>query len=323
MDQEGSIVVAKYDYTAEGEGELSIRKNEKLTVLDDSQPWWKVQNDRSVSGYVPSNYLNRKDSTRGKKNIIDNLKSKVLKNKRTSFDSFESSQSDNQSPKLLGKQGGKILMIATALYKYAPQRDDEIELCRGDQVMVLEMEHDGWCRGECNGKTGWFPFNYISKADQVDSSSASEYATPEDIIEKPIICKVRALYPYTSQMREELSFEKDIILEIVDKPKDDPDWWQARKSTGEIGLVPRNYVEEIVSSVTPGPTKPKHTVSSISSVPASPKNTGPPSIFSDREWYHGTISRQECERMLDNHASDGEYLIRNSESKVTLLILFS
>jgi len=67
--EEQAIAVAKYDYTAEGQGELSIRKNEKLTVIDDTQLWWKVQNEKSVSGYVPSNYLARKDSVKGKKNI--------------------------------------------------------------------------------------------------------------------------------------------------------------------------------------------------------------------------------------------------------------
>merc|ERR1739842_166867 len=86
MDQEYSVAVAKYDYKAESEGELTIRKNEKLQIIDDSQPWWKVQNEKSISGYVPSNYLTRKDSVKGKKTIIDNLKNKVLKNKRTSLE---------------------------------------------------------------------------------------------------------------------------------------------------------------------------------------------------------------------------------------------
>ena len=31
-----AIAVAKYDYKAESEGELTIRKNEKLQIIDDS-----------------------------------------------------------------------------------------------------------------------------------------------------------------------------------------------------------------------------------------------------------------------------------------------
>ena len=316
--EEQPIAVAKYDYNAEGQGELSIRKNEKLTVLDDSQLWWKVQNEKSVSGYVPSNYLTRKDSVKGKKTIISNIKEKLKKNDTKRTD--EAGQSDTQSPKLKG--GGKVLMIGTARFKYIPQRDDEIELNKGDPVNILEMEHDGWCRGESNGKVGWFPFNYLQKSEPNEQAPPSEYADPNDVMDKPIICKVRTLYAFTSQSSEELSFDKDSILEIIDKPKDDPDWWQARKSNGNIGLVPRNYVDEIVSPVlTPGPVKPMQATSfpALSSSPAKapPRDLDPNGKFNDRPWYHGSLKRQECENVLRNHAEDGQYLVRNSESKVS------
>jgi len=324
--EEHSVAVAKYDYNAEGEGELTIRKNEKLTIIDDSQPWWKVQNERSVSGYVPSNYLTRKDSVKGKKTIIGNIKDK-LKNKdakRTPSDSYDPSQADTQSPKLRG--GGKVLMVGTAKFKYIPQRDDEIELNKGDTVMILEMEHDGWCRGEANGKIGWLPFNYLQKSEQGEQAPPSEYADPNELMEKSIICKVRTLYPFTSQAPEELSFEKDTILEIIDKPKDDPDWWQARKSNGEIGLVPRNYVDEIVSQVlTPGPKKPIQGSNfpalggggSTAPAKAPPRDLDQNGKFNDRAWYHGSLTRQQCESILRDHGNDGEYLVRNSESKVS------
>lgn len=37
----------------------------------------------------------------------------------------------------------------------------------------------------------------------------------------------------------ELSFEKDEVLDILDKRGN---WWQARKSDGTTGIVPSNYV---------------------------------------------------------------------------------
>lgn len=36
------FVVVKYDYTAQEEQELSIRKNERLRLVDDTKNWWKV-----------------------------------------------------------------------------------------------------------------------------------------------------------------------------------------------------------------------------------------------------------------------------------------
>lgn len=35
-------VVVKYDYTAQEDQELTIHKNERLKLLDDSRNWWKV-----------------------------------------------------------------------------------------------------------------------------------------------------------------------------------------------------------------------------------------------------------------------------------------
>lgn len=36
------FVVVKYDYNAQEEGELTIRKNERLKLIDDTKNWWKV-----------------------------------------------------------------------------------------------------------------------------------------------------------------------------------------------------------------------------------------------------------------------------------------
>ncbi len=37
-------VVAKFDYQAYEEQELSIKKNERLKLVDDSKNWWRVSN---------------------------------------------------------------------------------------------------------------------------------------------------------------------------------------------------------------------------------------------------------------------------------------
>lgn len=37
------ILVAKFNYQAQEGHELSIVKNERLVLLDDSCPWWKVK----------------------------------------------------------------------------------------------------------------------------------------------------------------------------------------------------------------------------------------------------------------------------------------
>ena len=39
--------------------ELDMRRNERLVLIDDSKHWWRVQNSRMQTGYVPSNYVRK------------------------------------------------------------------------------------------------------------------------------------------------------------------------------------------------------------------------------------------------------------------------
>ena len=74
--EDAQFVFAKYDYTAQGESpsllshhdhdhcvpgnqELDMRRNERLVLIDDSKHWWRVQNSRNQTGYVPSNYVRK------------------------------------------------------------------------------------------------------------------------------------------------------------------------------------------------------------------------------------------------------------------------
>jgi NCK adaptor protein 2 len=43
-----------------------------------------------------------------------------------------------------------------------------------------------------------------------------------------------ALYSFTSQNDQELSFEKGDRLEILDRPRSDPEWYRARSAAGQV-----------------------------------------------------------------------------------------
>lgn len=64
---------------------------------------------------------------------------------------------DNPCP---GNSKTKILV---ALYNYKPQKEDEVELKKGDYYSVAEACQDGWLKGRClkTGKAGVFPGNYV------------------------------------------------------------------------------------------------------------------------------------------------------------------
>lgn len=51
-----------------------------------------------------------------------------------------------------------------ALYAYKPQKNDELELRKGEMYRVLEKCQDGWFKGASlkTGVSGVFPGNYVT-----------------------------------------------------------------------------------------------------------------------------------------------------------------
>lgn len=72
---------------------------------------------------------------------------------------------------------------------------------------------------------------------------AAKTSVPPKTTWKPGRVKVvRALYKYTAQREDELSFEEGELLYVYDKDIE-PNWWKAKCGNRE-GLVPANYVEK-------------------------------------------------------------------------------
>ena len=332
--------MAKHDYKAEGTEELDIRKSEKLVLLDDSKQWWKVQNFSNESGFVPSNYVRR-----AKPSILTSLRNTLGRKKgadvRTSSIQAPSSPSltkrgsgnDNHSEN--GSNGsdsldGPALGLTRVRFAYDAKQTDEVTLNKADIVSILSKSEDGWWRVRKGSDTGWYPSNYLEQDD--DNDSAGLYTQPPESYrnkrhgenDAPAPDTVTAVYPYIGRNSEELSFEKHETLEIVDKPSGDPEWWKARNKRGDVGVIPRNYVEttknyspsesQSDSSLSGGATSSSGRTHSGSVVSRSDL-TSPP--FANKDWYFGCITRATCEDLLSKYANDGDFIIRDSETNVS------
>lgn len=70
----------------------------------------------------------------------------------------------------------------------------------------------------------------------------------------------RALYDYKPQAEGELAISDGDLLYILEDESDDG-WWKAKKKSSSndtdepVGLIPNNYVEEVISH--PAPTHPQ------------------------------------------------------------------
>jgi len=121
-----------------------------------------------------------------------------------------------------------FLGVYKAIYDYVPQGASELAISEGDILYVLEKstEDDWWkAKKKASGEdddepTGLVPSNYVEEAQPTNQA--------------------RALYDYTRQTDEELSFTEDATLEVFDTS--DPDWILVGLDN-EYGFAPANYIE--------------------------------------------------------------------------------
>uniref|UniRef100_A0A8C1JR19 Rho guanine nucleotide exchange factor (GEF) 7b n=1 Tax=Cyprinus carpio TaxID=7962 RepID=A0A8C1JR19_CYPCA len=61
--------------------------------------------------------------------------------------------SENSAPRVLVK----------ARFNFQQTNEDELSFNKGDIIQVTRQEEGGWWEGSLNGKTGWFPSNYVKE----------------------------------------------------------------------------------------------------------------------------------------------------------------
>jgi len=132
-----------------------------------------------------------------------------------------------------------FLSICTALYDYQPQSNGELELSEGDILYILEKSsEDAWWKAKKRAGAededepeGLIPNNYVEDAQPIHIA--------------------KALYDYTRQTEEEVSFTEDAIIHVYDTQ--DPDWTLVAVD-GDCGFAPANYIEISAASAATQPT---------------------------------------------------------------------
>ncbi|XP_045456097.1 intersectin-1 [Melitaea cinxia] len=143
--------------------------------------------------------------------------------------------------------------VAQALANYTATSSEQLSLIKGQLLIVRKKADSGWWEGELQAKgrnrqSGWFPASYVKVLQS--SGRTSGRTTPvmskmDTVPTETVIDKVIALYSYTAQNADELSFEKDDIIAVTDRSQD-PAWWQG-ELRGMTGLFPSNYVTKLVN----------------------------------------------------------------------------
>eukprot|EP00052_Salpingoeca_macrocollata_P034789 m.12643 g.12643 ORF g.12643 m.12643 type:complete len:807 (+) comp6968_c0_seq1:124-2544(+) len=59
------------------------------------------------------------------------------------------------------------------------------------------------------------------------------------------IGRARARFPYEAKNPDELSFERGVELDIISTHDQDPGWWKGALPSGQVGIFPANYVQQL------------------------------------------------------------------------------
>ncbi|XP_062097168.1 SH3 domain-containing protein 2-like [Humulus lupulus] len=73
-----------------------------------------------------------------------------------------------------GSTEGADYFLGEVMHSFNAVTDVELSLSIGDYVVVRKVSSSGWAEGECKGKAGWFPFNYVERREHVLASKVSE-----------------------------------------------------------------------------------------------------------------------------------------------------
>ncbi|XP_027755540.1 rho guanine nucleotide exchange factor 6 isoform X2 [Empidonax traillii] len=88
----------------------------------------------------------------------------------------ESNGTTSQSARVLRRQSklvemtenGNHQLVVKARFNFKQTNEDELSVNKGDIIYVTRVEEGGWWEGTLNGKTGWFPSNYVREIKSTD-----------------------------------------------------------------------------------------------------------------------------------------------------------
>ncbi|XP_064419243.1 GRB2-related adapter protein 2b isoform X2 [Latimeria chalumnae] len=164
--------LAKYDFNATGEDELSFRKGDLLKILSSQDDWYKAEL-HGHEGFVPKNFIDMKIPT----HEDDVQHFKVMRDAKGNYflwtEKFTSLNKlvDYYKTSSISKQKQIFLMDGTrpeprvrfvrALYQFVAEEGDELGFRCGDIIEVLDSSDPSWWKGRFRGQVGLFPVNYV------------------------------------------------------------------------------------------------------------------------------------------------------------------
>ncbi|XP_006886646.1 PREDICTED: SH3 domain-containing protein 21 [Elephantulus edwardii] len=146
-----------FNYSPEQADELMLQVGEMVEVLKEIEDGWWLGQKNGQLGAFPSNFVELLDSGPPS---LDNTDTPSICPYSQRPAKLSSLTYDSPPDYLRTVSHPETYRV---LFDYQPEAPDELELRRGDVVKVLRKttEDKGWWEGECQGKRGVFPDNFV------------------------------------------------------------------------------------------------------------------------------------------------------------------
>jgi len=219
-EQLNEACVSIYPYASDEPGDLTFEAGEYITVTAKAGDWW-TGNLNGRTGVFPFNYVEAAPAQ----------------------GSVEPSALPEETGAEVMPEGkdGKKLELAQVIAPYEATSKEQLSLVQGTMIVIKKKTETGWWQGE-QGKgkkrsVGWFPASYVKllesrKEEDAAAGTGQAVASGGE--------RYVALFPYTGQYEDELSFEEGATILVTGK--DEEAWWKG-ECNGKTGVFPSNYVE--------------------------------------------------------------------------------
>ncbi|XP_056430802.1 SH3 and PX domain-containing protein 2B isoform X2 [Hyla sarda] len=116
---------------------------------------------------------------------------------------------------------------------YDKQESTEINLCVGQVVDIIEKNESGWWFVSNADEQGWVPATCLEAQD----GGQEDFPVHPEEEEKYSV-----IYPYTARDQDEITLDKGVIVEVIQKNLEG--WWKIRYKGAE-GWAPASYLKKI------------------------------------------------------------------------------
>lgn len=238
------MAIAVNSFSAEQDGDLPLNEGEVVVITEIVNEDWAV-------GYTHGGHKGTFPRIFVKQISFEN---NAMKNAlHAVVPSFEVEKGNETNNEVLNDTSDRYLVIDP----FFAQGDNELNLKKGDIVIVVGVFDDFWLEGKLdNGKTGIFPRTCVDFPEEkmieiLDSKESDKFVHNDDVKilqfsqaepEQSQMSYAVALFNYNSTVEGDLNFkigDKIKLISIVDQ-----NWYRGELS-GIEGVFPANHVKKV------------------------------------------------------------------------------